>query len=46
MPEPPPIPESVHIAIEPGRPVEADEGGRQLLLNYIAVRKRLKGENR
>ena len=34
----PPIPETVHIAIEPGEPVQADEGGASLLRAYIAQR--------
>lgn len=36
--EPPPIPKTVHISIEPGRPVQADEGGAALLRAYIAQR--------
>lgn len=34
----PPIPETVHISIEPGEPVQADEGGEALLRAYIAQR--------
>lgn len=36
--EPPPIPETVHISIDPGKPVQADQGGEALLRAYIAQR--------
>jgi hypothetical protein len=34
----PPIPQVVHITIEPGKPVEADEGGKSLLRAYVKAR--------
>lgn len=34
----PPIPAVVHIAIEPGQPVQADAGGESLLRAYVAHR--------
>lgn len=33
-----PIPKTVHISIEPGEPVIADQGGEELLRAYIAQR--------
>jgi hypothetical protein len=35
---PPPIPEVVHITIEPGRPVQADAGGESFIRAYAAAR--------
>jgi hypothetical protein len=34
----PAIPQVVHISIEPGKPVIADEGGELLLRSYIKAR--------
>lgn len=34
----PPIPQVVHITIEPGKPVVADAGGEALLRAYVKAR--------
>ncbi len=37
-PKLPPIPDTVHISIEPGQPVIADQGGELLLRAYVEAR--------
>ena len=41
----PPIPDSVHIAIDPGKPVSADRGGEELLRAYIGAREWTKSKD-